>query len=54
MKKSEQYRLAQLSVLRDPNLGHEVKLKVLNTLMIDENLAKIGDERKEAAQNESV
>lgn len=50
MKKSNQYRLAQLSVLRDTNLSHEEKLEILNTLMADESREKFCEEREEAAK----
>lgn len=54
MKKSEQYKRAQLAVLRAPDLLDTQKLEIVATLMADENLAKFSEEREEAQQNESV
>lgn len=50
MKKSERYRLAQLSVLRDDHLNDGEKLEILTTLMADESLEKFSEEREGAAE----
>lgn len=49
MKKSEQYRLAQLAILKTNMLG-ATKLEIIKTLQSDEDLAKYkeaADEKKE-------
>ena len=50
MKKSEQYRLAQLSILRDDRLSHEEKLEIVKTRMDNESMEKFCEEREEAAE----
>lgn len=52
MKKSEQYRRAQMAILRAPDLIDAQKLEILATLMADESLAKWSEE-KEAEHNVS-
>lgn len=49
MRKSEQYRLAQLAVLKT-NMLDSTKLEIIKTLQADEDLAKYkeaADEKKE-------
>ena len=50
MKKSEQYRQAQLSVLRDDSINYEEKLEIVKTLMSDEYMANYTEGREEAAE----
>ena len=47
MKKSELFRLAQMSVLRDHHLCEEQKLAVIQLLAGEENIATIMEKDKE-------
>ena len=52
MKKSELFRLAQMSVLRDHHLSEEQKLDVLQLLAGEESIAKIMEKDKEQGEGE--
>lgn len=47
MKKSEVYKLAQLSVLYDDSLNADEKLAVLGQLIDDERLAKFSEKSED-------
>ena len=55
MKKSEQYRIAQLAVLASNHIMPDDKLEIIHTLMDAEDLAKFTEERdaKEAEKKEA-
>lgn len=53
MKKSELFRLAQMSVLRDHHLCEEQKLAVIQLLAGEENIATIMEKDKEQGDTES-
>ena len=53
MKKSELFRLAQMSVLRDHHLCEEQKLDVIQILAGEENIATIMEKDKEQGDTES-
>ena len=50
MKKSELFRVAQMSVLRDHHLREEQKLDVLQLLAGEESIAKIMEKDKEQGE----
>lgn len=53
MKKSEQYRAAQLAVIECSYISSEAKREIVHTLMGDEELEKFREQRdaeKEAAE----
>lgn len=47
MKKSEMYRFAQISVLRNEYLSHEERLDIIKILIDAEVLAKFGERAEE-------
>ena len=53
MKKSELFRLAQMSVLRDHHLCKEQKLDVIKLLAGEENIATIMEKDEEQGDTES-
>ena len=50
MKKSELFRLAQMSVLRDHHLCEEQKLNVIQLLAGEENIAALMEKDKEQGE----
>lgn len=52
MKKSEIYNLAQHAVLKDPNLTHSSKLKIIRELQEREDLA-LHVEKREAEEKQT-
>lgn len=55
MKKSEQYRIAQMAVLASNNILADHKLEIIHTLMEDEDLEKFTEKRaaEEASKKEA-
>ena len=52
MKKSEIYHMAMLSVIEDCRLEASTKLKIVEQLMNDRNLAKWSEEQQEKKERE--
>lgn len=49
MKKSDQYTIAMMAVVDNPNILTAAKIEVLETLMADKRMAEYGEEAEKDA-----